>query len=115
MLHRRHAQRLFNALRNSVEGCASDGIHKPDHLHTRVRGRCESARRRMEVCGPDKHCKSRVEYTQSAQGGHASAATETQVGGVNRIVRCTHKKAPQDVQKDKDAKRGQHFVKETSC
>jgi hypothetical protein len=56
-----------------------------------------------------------VEYTQSAQGGHASAATETQVGGVNRIVRCRHKKAPQDVQKDKDAKRGKHFVKETSC
>ncbi len=26
-----------------------------------------------------------------------------------------HKKAPQDIQKDKDAKRGKHSVKETSC
>jgi len=54
-----------------------------------------------------------MEYTQSAQSGHASAAAEAQVGGVNRIVRGRHKKAPQDVQKDKDAKRGKHFVKET--
>ena len=106
MLHRRHAKRLLDALRNSVESCASDGIHKPDHLHTRVRGRCESARRRMAVRGPDKHCRSRVEYTQSAQGGHTSFTAENQVGGVNRIVRGRHKKAPQDEQKDKDAMQG---------
>ena len=30
-------------------------------------------------------------------------------------VTSGHKKAPRDVQKDKDAKRGKHSVKETSC
>ena len=63
MLHRRHKKRLLYALCNSVESCASDGIHKPDHLHARVRGRRQLTRRRMAVRGPDKHRKSRVEYT----------------------------------------------------
>ena len=63
MLHRRHKKRLLDALRNSVEGCASEGIHKLDHLYARVRGRRQLTRRRMAVRGPDKHCKSRVEYT----------------------------------------------------
>ena len=63
MLHRRHKKRLLDALRNSVESCASDGIHKLDHLHARVRRRRQLTRRRMAVRGPDKHCKSRVEYT----------------------------------------------------
>lgn len=114
MLHRRHAKRLLDALRNSVEGCASDGIHKLDHLHTRVRGRRQLTRRRVAVHRQSNNTnRTRVECGKQAQGGHASAATETQVGGVNWIVRGRYKKAPQDEQKDKDAKRGKHFVKET--
>ena len=110
MLHRRHEKHLLDALRNSVESCASDGIHKFDHLHARVRGWCKSARCRMAMRGQsDNTNRTRMECGKQAQGGHASAATETQVGGVNR----RHKKAPQDEQKDKDAKRGKHFVKET--
>ena len=106
MLHRRHEKRLLDALRNSVESCASDGIHKLNHIHARVRRRCESKRRRMEVCGPDKHCRSRMEYTQSAQSGHTSAAAEAQVGGVNRIVRGRQKKPRKTNKRNKDAKRG---------
>ena len=114
MLHRRYAKRLLDALRNSVEGCASDGIHKLDHLHTRVRGRRQLTRRRVAVHRQSNNTsRTRLECGKQAQGGHASAATKTQVGGVNRIVKGRHKKAPQDEQKDKDAKRGKHFVKET--
>ena len=110
MLHRRYAKRLLDALRNSVEGCASDWIHKLDHLHTRVRGRRQLTRRRVAVHRQSNNTsRTRLECGKQAQGGHASSATETQVGGVNR----RHKKAPQDEQKDKDAKRGKHFVKET--
>ena len=110
MLHRRYAKRLLDALRNGVEGCASDGIHKLDHLHTRVRGRRQLTRRRVAVHRQSNNTsRTRLECGEQAQGGHASAATETQMGGVNR----RHKKAPQDEQKDKDAKRGKHFVKET--
>ena len=114
MLHRRYAKRLLDALRNSVEGCASDGIHKLDHLHARVRGRRQFTRRRVAVRGQSNNTnRARMECGEQAQGGHSPAAAETQVGGVNRIVKGRHKKAPQDVQKDKDAKRGKHFVKET--